>query len=830
MTDDKSESLETKNQQLKARAYKLAEEKSYLQLVMRLIEHLNPLPGLEDMVQAMLFSIVETIGGTNIKLYHWSDTELRYRDFLGKSMTLEAIDDPIVAEVAEKHEFIEREGQGDASLMKGDVIPGAWTWAFPLLVGEELIGIIKLENVHISGKSLKKYLPIFFSHVALILSNESRNLARQKDMKALQKWVHIFEHAEWGVMVSSVDGMYLEMMNPACARMHGYEQDELIGRPVADLYTPEERPKLPEFIKTAYAEENVLFESQHLRKDGSIFPVVVDITAVKDDAGEGFYLVANIQDITERKKGEDALVQSERRYRSIFEQAAVGIAHVAPDGRWLRVNNRLCEIVGYDHNELLERTFQDITHPDDLETDLGLVKQVLDDLIKSYSMEKRYFRKDGTITWINLTVSLVREDEGQPAYFISVIEDINARKEAEIAYKKAASEAKTANHAKSEFLASMSHELRTPLNAVLGFAQLLQFDPKRPLSPTQNDHIESILSGGHHLLALVDEILDLSKIEADQFDLFLEEVNANEVIAECAGLASLLGEPRSITIIDKFSAMPPAFLHTDQLRFKQALINLLSNAVKYNRDGGTITITGEEVNKGYLRLSVTDNGFGIADEDQASVFYMFHRLDADPMMTREGTGIGLTVTKLLMDRMAGSVGLESKKGIGSTFWIELPLVSNEDVLIWTKAMRVGVDAIDKDHQVLIGLLNKVSHGDLNEIEINEVIDQLIGYIGYHFQREEAVMEACDYPDLDKHCDLHKALADQVNRLTNMRQIHHKGETPHQLSSFLRDWLFGHVINVDTDITKYAEGREQDIHDALERLELVGTKHPHQDLS
>jgi len=396
--------------------------------------------------------------------------------------------------------------------------------------------------------------------------------------------------------------------------------------------------------------------------------------------------------------------------------------------------------------------------------------------------------------------------------------DITERKLAELKIHGAMEEAEKANEVKSEFLASMSHELRTPLNAVLGFAQLLQFDPNAPLSPVQNAHVESILEGGNHLLELVNEILDLAKIEANRLNLSFEEVSANDTVADCVGLSLPLADLRNIAIVNQFSGEALVLLRTDRLRLKQSLLNLLSNAVRYNNDGGTVTVNGRTTTNGFLHLSVTDTGVGIAAKHQRHVFQMFHRLDADPMLAREGTGIGLTVTKLLIERMAGQVGFESEEGVGSTFWIELPLASNEDVMIWADTMRIGVDSIDKDHQTIISLLNRVTQEANNDSVLDRSVDDLIDYTRYHFRREEAVMEACNYPDLEKHRDMHKTLADQVNKLANTWRSEHDPELLCQFRKFLRDWLFHHIMQADGDIAQFTKGKEQAIKTALQPFE------------
>ncbi|MDA0996851.1 MAG: HAMP domain-containing sensor histidine kinase, partial [Proteobacteria bacterium] len=174
-----------------------------------------------------------------------------------------------------------------------------------------------------------------------------------------------------------------------------------------------------------------------------------------------------------------------------------------------------------------------------------------------------------------------------------------------------------------------------------------------------------------------NEVLDLARIESNQLVISLKDINANEIVGECVAMASALGERSGITIVDEFSRGPSVFLHADRVRLKQVIINLFSNAVKFNRDGGTVSVIGKEIDDGFFRISVTDTGIGITAEDCDSVFKMFHRLDVGPMIAREGTGIGLTVTKLLVERMGGRIGLESEFGIGSTFWIELRLGTAE---------------------------------------------------------------------------------------------------------------------------------------------------------
>lgn len=247
----------------------------------------------------------------------------------------------------------------------------------------------------------------------------------------------------------------------------------------------------------------------------------------------------------------------------------------------------------------------------------------------------------------------------------------------------AKTEAEEANEAKSEFLASMSHELRTPLNAVLGFAQMLEIDLDKPLEPAQKLHVARIKEGGNQLLGLVNDILDLARIESGHLTLTIESVSANNVVSDCLAMISHLAVENKITIIDEIRDEPAVMLRTDQLRLNQILINLLSNAVKFNNSGGTVTVKGSVIENGFYRISVTDTGIGISKADCTKIFNMFHRVGANSKIARDGTGIGLTVTKLLVERLSGSIDVESDVGQGSTFWFDLPLASNQNVSVAT---------------------------------------------------------------------------------------------------------------------------------------------------
>jgi PAS domain S-box-containing protein len=375
-----------------------------------------------------------------------------------------------------------------------------------------------------------------------------------------------------------------------------------------------------------------------------------------------------------RRRAEQALRDSEERLRNAFEMAAVGIAHVAPDGAILRVNKRLCDTLGYSREALLGMRFHDITLPEDLADNLAQAQRLIDGEIDSYTLEKRYRHAGGSVVWTSLTVALVREPSGKPGYFVSVMEDITARKQAEAALL-AARAAERANAAKTEFLSRMSHELRTPLNAVLGFAQLLLMDAAHPLTSEQQARVQHIENAGAHLLAMINDVLDLSRIESGGMTLAPERVVLRALVQESLALVDALAKANDVIL----RIEPPAAgvrgaeaLHADHLRVRQVLVNLLSNAIKYNRRGGSVTVRWlPRSEDARVAIQVSDTGRGLSAEQREHLFEPFNRLGAERSGI-EGTGIGLVVTHRLVQLMGGALDVESRPGVGSCFIVSLP--------------------------------------------------------------------------------------------------------------------------------------------------------------
>jgi len=293
-----------------------------------------------------------------------------------------------------------------------------------------------------------------------------------------------------------------------------------------------------------------------------------------------------------------------------------------------------------------------------------LIKMGLDEQILYFPL----IANEKTIGFIGIWGKSL-EEEDIPAFSIFAGQVANAIRVSDL-YQ----QAQAANRAKTEFLSRMSHELRTPMNSILGFAQLLDISQKDPLTEGQRDRVLQIVDGGNHLLNLINEILDISRIEAGRLQVYPEPVRVLDTLREMYELAIPLAEPKDIQI-ELQEPDGKLYLLADQLRLKQVLLNLLSNAVKYNLRGGKVSIHTEVQPLGYLRISVTDTGKGISAKKLEQLFVPFERLEADTYEA-EGTGLGLALSKHLVELMGGQIGVESEVGVGSTFWFELPL-SNE---------------------------------------------------------------------------------------------------------------------------------------------------------
>ncbi|HKX41239.1 MAG TPA: CHASE domain-containing protein [Burkholderiaceae bacterium] len=378
-------------------------------------------------------------------------------------------------------------------------------------------------------------------------------------------------------------------------------------------------------------------------------------------------------EVHEREVAEAALRESEQRFRTILNHVPIGVIYTDLRGNVKQTNPRFCEMTGYREDELLAMSATQYTHPEDVTQDEELTAQLVRGEIPMYRRHKRYVSKHGQTIWVQNTVSLLRDAQGQPRRILGVVEDITEHLKLEEA-ERAREAAEASNRAKSDFLSRMSHELRTPLNAMLGFAQLLELDVRHPLTPAQQPWVVQIQQAGWHLLEMINDVLDLSRIESGNLRLQTDTLHLADVLAASVSLIEGDAKRRRILILQELGDDTPNMLG-DATRVKQILTNLLSNAVKYNVDGGRIHIASRREGIDQVEIAVTDTGLGMTADQMAELFQPFNRLGRE-RSTLEGTGIGLVISQRLAELMGGSLRAKSVAGKGSSFILSLPCAPN----------------------------------------------------------------------------------------------------------------------------------------------------------
>ncbi|WP_173065407.1 ATP-binding protein [Sulfurimicrobium lacus] len=396
------------------------------------------------------------------------------------------------------------------------------------------------------------------------------------------------------------------------------------------------------------------------------------------------------------------------------------VAIADPQGNITYANDKFCEISQYGREELLGQNhrilnsgFHDRTFFQEMWTTIVSGKV--------WHGEVCNRKKGGDIYWVATTIVPFMDALGSPYQYVSIRTDITARKQTETELMRAKDAAETANRAKSEFLSRMSHELRTPLNAILGFGQLLESDVEEPLTISQLENVEQITKAGWHLLELVNEVLDLSRIEAGKMQMQMADLLLAEVVRECIGLFMPLAAERHIQVNDEITPCIAHHVRADHTRLKQVILNYLSNAVKYNREGGEIYLKCEQMPGGVLRVSVSDTGPGIPESKLAELFQPFNRLEADGTDV-QGTGVGLAVVKRLAELMGGSVGVISEVGQGTTFWLDIPEVfPGNDEISHSQMAGEGGDEIDSGDTTQTHRVLYVEEGRANAELVNGFI-------------------------------------------------------------------------------------------------------------
>jgi PAS domain S-box-containing protein len=618
---------------------------------------------------------------------------------------------------------------------------------------------------------------VVFENVFLVIScfrsiHEMRFIAnRTAALEASdQRSRQLFDDAPIGMAVVALDNQHFKQVNARLAEMVGYSEQELMSRTPLDLTHPEDLAESQRLVKEMLGGvERCCVEKRYLRKSGDILWATRTACIIRDKDGNARDFLVMIEDITERKRAEEAVREGQRKLEAaleanqlIMDNSQDVICTIDETGRFLTINEASEAMWGFLPDELIGRRHMELVHPDDhLATEKSAAEIIETGRITDFV--NRYIRKDGSIVSVLWSASW----SASKKMFFCVAHDVTERSRIEAALRDAKEEADRANHAKSEFLSRMSHELRTPLNAILGFGQLLE---RQNPTEQQRARVDHIMSAGRHLLNLINEVLDLSRIEAGHLQLSVEPVAVADVLDEALDLMRPLAAAREMQLVMDARLGKDLFVLADRQRLKQVLLNLLTNAVKYTAIRGHIAVSVQHSGSTTTRIVVTDTGAGIAAEKLVRLFTPFDRLDVEQSGV-EGTGLGLALCRRLMHAMAGDIGVKSVAGKGSAFWIELPAVDSP-----LKALRSNrTRAVDNASMTGAGKILYIEDNLSNLMLVEqmlaeqpgiELLTAMTGGLGLELARQHSpdlILLDLHLPDMRGHEVLERLRQDEITR-------------------------------------------------------------------
>jgi PAS domain S-box-containing protein len=480
---------------------------------------------------------------------------------------------------------------------------------------------------------------------------------------------------DYAIFALDPDGNVLTW-NEGARRLKGYEAEEIIGRHFSTFYSAEAvAARYPDYeLKVAVREGRYEDEGWRFRKDGTRFWANVIITALfaADGTHVGFAKVT--RDLTERRASEEALRASEERFRLIVHSVRdYGIFMLNPDGRVASWNTGAERINGYTAEEIIGRHFEIFYPQEDLDAGKPARELVIAAREGRFEEEGWRIRKDGARFWASVVITALRLDDGTLAGFGKVTRDLTERRilqEKALEDARRIASAEAANRAKSEFLAAMSHELRTPLNAIGGYAELLAMGLRGPVTADQASDLDRIRRSQQHLLAIINDLLNYSRLEAGQVSFDIGPVPVGETVNAVVALMLPQAEGKSLELVAE--ECPASFvLRADRTKVDQILLNLVSNAVKFTPAGGRIVVRCAESDR-QLYVDVEDNGIGIPSEKLEAIFEPFVQVGRSLSNPAEGTGLGLAISRDLARAMGGDLTVRSRPHVGSTFSLSLP--------------------------------------------------------------------------------------------------------------------------------------------------------------
>jgi PAS domain S-box-containing protein len=490
---------------------------------------------------------------------------------------------------------------------------------------------------------------------------------------------------EYAIVATQLDGTFL-LWNEGARRIYGYEDREVMGHNLRMLHRAEDvaNGRVDEILSAASEHGQWEGVVTRVRKDGQEFSARVAVTVRRDGRGRAIGYLSISKDISEEARLQRRLKESEAYNRGLIESATDGLLITDLEGRITDLNNEMEVLGGTSREYLLGRRLTDLILPASAATEV--VRRVLTEgRIKDAELKIR--QPGGPVVDLSCNATVFRGSQGRPSGIIAAVRDIaepkRLREQLESRNRELVVQnerVQEANRLKSEFLASMSHELRTPLNSIIGFSDFLLTDEAGRLTANQREYLTDILNSGNHLLSLINDVLDLAKIESGKLDLHPVPVKLADAVEQVASTLRPQLQERQLGLLVEVAAEID-LVRIDVVRFKQILYNLLSNAVKFTPNGGSIGIVVEPDGDGRFDVSVRDTGIGIAEKDVPRIFREFEQLDSGTARRYSGTGLGLPVTQRLVDLMGGTLKVQSEVGVGSTFTVGLP---------WVRAPAAGV--------------------------------------------------------------------------------------------------------------------------------------------
>src|SRR6266542_3619492 len=461
------------------------------------------------------------------------------------------------------------------------------------------------------------------------------------------------------------DGRVLSW-NRAAQTIFGYSADEAIGQPMLDLIVPADRVEEERSQRRVVGERgDTIYWAVRQRKDGLLVQTSVSLKALNEATHRFGHFLYTHKDISQLQAVRDGKLV-EARYRDLLEWVPDAIVVVNVTGRIVTANSHAQDVFGYSRDELIGQPIEMLLPPrfrgphDAHRRGLFAAPRAR---TMGEGLELYGLRKDGIEFPVEISLSPLETDEG--LFVSAAIRDATERRRFE-------QKITEANRMKSRFLANMSHELRTPLNGIIGFSELLVDEKVGPLSAKQKEYLNDVLGSGRHLLQLINDVLDLSKVEAGRMELHPETFTPAGAVEEVVALVSTLANKKQITLRHEIAPSLPA-MTLDRHKFKQVLFNLLSNAVKFTGDGGHVDVVIDRWSPSVLRVVVRDDGIGIRSEDLGRLFGEFEQLDSSAARPYGGTGLGLALTRRIVELQQGTISVHSTPGKGSAFTVLLPV-------------------------------------------------------------------------------------------------------------------------------------------------------------